>query len=211
MHARTGRQVGRRIALSSILSAATKREGGLPFQPSASHTGSAADSVPPLAPCRTSQHARSNARAGCLHRTRAWWAPLPPSVSPSLPSLVPSLSSLPSPSRLPSLAPVPPTCCRDLPDRPPDQKAVVQRVELLALGQLVGGGHRRQQRHAHARAAVVKHALVDEREQRVEDGAVGLEDLVNEGHLPCSKQGHAPPAHVSSTPCQLPLPPHWLL
>ena len=34
-----------------------------------------------------------------------------------------------------------------------------------------------------ALVAVVKQALVQQREQRVQDGAVGLEDLVNKGHL----------------------------
>lgn len=37
--------------------------------------------------------------------------------------------------------------------------------------------------HAQALVAIIKEALVEEREQCVQDGRVGLEDLVDEGHL----------------------------
>ena len=57
---------------------------------------------------------------------------------------------------------------------PAQQEAVVQRVQLLRLGQLVGGAHHAQQRHARAPRAVVKRALVQQRQQRVQDAAVGL-------------------------------------
>lgn len=40
-----------------------------------------------------------------------------------------------------------------------------------------------EQGHAQALVAVVKEALVEEREQRIQDGRVGLEDFINEGHL----------------------------
>ena len=66
---------------------------------------------------------------------------------------------------------------------PPDQEAVVQRVELLGLGQLVGRGDEREQRHLQARVAVVKEPLVEQRQQRIEDGRIRLEDLVDEGDL----------------------------
>ena len=46
---------------------------------------------------------------------------------------------------------------------------------------LVAGADHADQRRAHARAAVVELALVEQREQRVEDRRVGLEHLVEEG------------------------------
>jgi hypothetical protein len=33
--------------------------------------------------------------------------------------------------------------------------------------------------------AVVKQPLIEQRQQSIQDGAVGLEDLINEGHLGC--------------------------
>lgn len=41
--------------------------------------------------------------------------------------------------------------------------------------------HQADERHAHALRAVVEQALVEDGEQRVKDGAVGLEHLVDEG------------------------------
>ena len=35
--------------------------------------------------------------------------------------------------------------------------------------------------------AVVKQPLIEQRQQSIQDGAVGLEDLVNEGHLGCGQ------------------------
>lgn len=43
--------------------------------------------------------------------------------------------------------------------------------------------HHGDERHGHAHVAVVKEALVDDGQQRVEDGAVSLEDLVDERDL----------------------------
>jgi len=40
--------------------------------------------------------------------------------------------------------------------------------------------HQADERHAHAVGAVVEQALIEDGEQRVQDGAVRLEDLVNE-------------------------------
>ena len=40
--------------------------------------------------------------------------------------------------------------------------------------QLVGGRHGRPERHQHALVAVVEAALVEDHQQRVEDGRVGL-------------------------------------
>jgi hypothetical protein len=42
-----------------------------------------------------------------------------------------------------------------------------------------------QQRHWQALIAIVKQPLVEQCEQCIQYGAVGLEDLVNEGHLSC--------------------------
>ena len=56
-------------------------------------------------------------------------------------------------------------------------------AEVLALRQLVAGPVERQQRHGHALAVVVQAALLHERQQAVEDGRVGLADLVEEGDL----------------------------
>ena len=53
-------------------------------------------------------------------------------------------------------------------------------AEILALRQLVAGPVEREQRHGHALAVVVQAALLHERQQAVEDGRVGLADLVEE-------------------------------
>jgi len=51
------------------------------------------------------------------------------------------------------------------------------------LGLGIGFGVRPGARHRAARGAVVEEPLVEQREQRVEDGRVGLEDLVDEEQL----------------------------
>ena len=43
--------------------------------------------------------------------------------------------------------------------------------------------HQAQQRHGLPHSPIVKQALIEDGEQRVEDGAVGLEDLVDERHV----------------------------
>ena len=43
--------------------------------------------------------------------------------------------------------------------------------------------HQAQQRHSLPHSAIVKQALIEDGEQRVQDGTVGLEDLVNERHI----------------------------
>ena len=43
--------------------------------------------------------------------------------------------------------------------------------------------HQAQQRDGLSHSPIVKQALIEDGEQRVEDGAVGLEDLVNESHI----------------------------
>ena len=58
-----------------------------------------------------------------------------------------------------------------------EQEAVIQRVQLLALGELVGGPHQAQQGHRNALGAVVEQALIQDGEQRVQHRAVGLEHL----------------------------------
>jgi hypothetical protein len=62
------------------------------------------------------------------------------------------------------------------------ESGLCSRPEVPCLRDLPGPSHR------HSLRAVVEEALVDEREQRVEDGAVGLEDLVDEGDLWCGME-----------------------
>ena len=65
-------------------------------------------------------------------------------------------------------------------DHEAHQEAVVDRRQLVLLGQLVGRAEDGQQRHLDAVAAVVEAALVEQREQRVQDRRARLEDLVEE-------------------------------
>mmetsp|Transcript_7892 Transcript_7892/g.23585 ORF Transcript_7892/g.23585 Transcript_7892/m.23585 type:complete len:205 (-) Transcript_7892:406-1020(-) len=78
---------------------------------------------------------------------------------------------------------VPQPLARDLAHRPSDQESIVQRVQLLALGQLVARADQAQQRDLHSLRPVVEEPLVEQREQRVQDRRVRLEDLVHEGDL----------------------------
>ena len=72
----------------------------------------------------------------------------------------------------------------DVIDKAAQQKAVVQGGEFfLAGGQLVGGGNQRPQRRLLWVCAIVKDALVHQREQGVEDGGAGLEHLVQKGQF----------------------------
>mmetsp|Transcript_9521 Transcript_9521/g.22922 ORF Transcript_9521/g.22922 Transcript_9521/m.22922 type:complete len:496 (-) Transcript_9521:302-1789(-) len=64
-----------------------------------------------------------------------------------------------------------------------DEEAVVQGIELLALGELVGGRDHADEGHLAPRAPVVEEPLVEDREKGVQDGRVGLEDLVDEGDV----------------------------
>jgi hypothetical protein len=50
-----------------------------------------------------------------------------------------------------------------------EKEAVVEGIELLALGQLVGGSNHANQWHLGTRRAVVKEALVEDCKERVED------------------------------------------
>ena len=47
--------------------------------------------------------------------------------------------------------------------------------------------HQAQERHTQALVAIVKEALVQQRQQSIQDGRVGLEDLVDERHLGCGQ------------------------
>ena len=42
-----------------------------------------------------------------------------------------------------------------------------------------------EQGHSQSLVSIVEQPLVEKREQGIQDGTVGLEDLVNEGHLSC--------------------------
>ncbi len=59
-------------------------------------------------------------------------------------------------------------------------EAVVERGEFVLVGQFVRRAEHRDERDLHALAAVVKDALVDDGQQRIEDRGVGLEDFVQE-------------------------------
>ena len=56
-------------------------------------------------------------------------------------------------------------------------------TKCLVVGHLVGGAHHADQWHRHPAAAVVELALVEQRQQGVEDGRIGLEHFVEESHL----------------------------
>jgi hypothetical protein len=59
-----------------------------------------------------------------------------------------------------------------------NEKAVIERVQLFGLRELVGGSDHADEGHRQALVAVVEEALVEQREQRVENRAVRFEDLV---------------------------------
>jgi hypothetical protein len=65
--------------------------------------------------------------------------------------------------------------------RHPHEEAVEEGLQRLVGRQLVAGRHHADERRALAAAAVVELALVQQRQQRVEDRRVGLEHLVEEG------------------------------
>ena len=60
------------------------------------------------------------------------------------------------------------------------QEAIEDRAQRVVVRDLVGGAVQRRQRHLDAGAAGEEPALVQDAEQRVQDGGVGLEDLVEE-------------------------------
>ena len=64
-----------------------------------------------------------------------------------------------------------------------EEEAVEDRRERLVGGDLVRGAEARQERARDDGAAARVAALVQEREQRVQDGRVALEDLVEEDDL----------------------------
>ena len=63
-----------------------------------------------------------------------------------------------------------------------DDEAIVERLELGLLGHLVTGADDAAEGHLDALVTRVELTLVQDREHRVEDGTVGLERLVDEGH-----------------------------
>src|SRR5262249_4239256 len=79
----------------------------------------------------------------------------------------------------------------DVVDDEAEQKAVVERQQLVILRQLVARAEQREERHSNDFFPVVKEPLVDEREYRVENRRVRFEDLVEKrdvrlGKLPRS-------------------------
>jgi hypothetical protein len=67
----------------------------------------------------------------------------------------------------------------------PNQETIIQCVQLLTLWQLIAGSNQAQQRHRQAFVAVVKKALIQQCQQCVQDGGVGLENLIHKRHLCC--------------------------
>ena len=67
--------------------------------------------------------------------------------------------------------------------RGPHQEAIEHRPQRVVVGDLVGGAEQRRQRHLDAGGAGEETALVQDAEQRVQDGGVRLEDLVEEDDL----------------------------
>ncbi len=66
----------------------------------------------------------------------------------------------------------------DVIDHEAQHEAVEQRRQLFFVGEFVGRAEHRDERDGDTLAPVVKDTFVDERQQRVEDRGVGLEDLV---------------------------------
>ena len=71
----------------------------------------------------------------------------------------------------------------DVVDDEAQQEAIVERLQLVVLRQLVAGAEEGDERHLGHLAPVVEAALVDQREDGIEDGGVGLEDLIEEGDV----------------------------
>ncbi len=71
----------------------------------------------------------------------------------------------------------------DVIDHESQHEAVEQRGQFLLIRQLVGRPEHRDERDVDALAAVVKNALIDDREQRIEDRGVSLEDFVQKGDV----------------------------
>ncbi len=61
-----------------------------------------------------------------------------------------------------------------------EHEAIVKCGQLVLVGKLVRRAEHRDERHGDALAAVVENSFVDNRQQRVEDRRVGLEDFVEE-------------------------------
>ncbi len=82
---------------------------------------------------------------------------------------------------------------RHRPHRQAHQETVEESLRHFVGGYLVGGTDDADQRAALAPGPVVEFALVEQGQQRVEDGAVGLEHLVDEGdgRLRQEARGHA--------------------
>jgi hypothetical protein len=63
------------------------------------------------------------------------------------------------------------------------EEAVEERGQVVVVGHLVGGAEQRDERHRGDVGAVGEAPLVQDAEERVQDGRVGLEDLVEEDDL----------------------------
>src|SRR5262249_20834216 len=74
-----------------------------------------------------------------------------------------------------------------------DQKAVEHRSKVVVVWNFVGGPEKRDQRDIFGEAARDKTALVEDGEQRVQDRAVGFEDLVQKDDLGLWQHALGPP------------------
>lgn len=74
-----------------------------------------------------------------------------------------------------------------------EKEPVVQRAQFLALGKLIGRAEARDEVDVHGARSVVEFALIDQGQQRIQDGAVGLEDFVEERNIRFRElvRGHA--------------------
>jgi hypothetical protein len=68
-----------------------------------------------------------------------------------------------------------------------EEEAIEERLELAALGEVVRGSEHADERAGDRRGVVVENPLRDEREKRVQDGAVPAEHLVHERELRLGK------------------------
>jgi hypothetical protein len=73
---------------------------------------------------------------------------------------------------------------RDGLDHEAHEETIVERAEAaFGIGRFVRGTDHRDERHPRTVAPTVEDTFVDEAKEAIEDGRIGLEDLVEEGHF----------------------------
>mmetsp|Transcript_13597 Transcript_13597/g.38253 ORF Transcript_13597/g.38253 Transcript_13597/m.38253 type:complete len:397 (-) Transcript_13597:3184-4374(-) len=88
--------------------------------------------------------------------------------------------------------------CRDAAHAAPQQKPVVERVQLVRVRQLVGSSHCAPQWHLRADRAVVEAPVVEYHQQGVQDRRVCLKDLVDESDVAVWQEAVGLPAELIS-------------